>query len=307
LLRRNRDLDQGALAGIAEKYGAKILFDECIAGYTSFGIGGVCDAVIMPNSADCVSEIIAYCRKNGVRYYVFGKCTNVVISDNGLRGAVILIDGDLSDVRREGNCLICDAGASLAKICQTAKNEGLGGLEFAYGIPGSAGGALYMNAGAYGGEMKDIVEYCDYLDTDGTVKRMDVRDMELSYRHSVFTGSDKVILSVCFELYEADKDEISAKMNEIMQKRREKQPLEYPSAGSTFKRPEGHFAAKLIEDSGLKGYTVGGAQVSEKHSGFVINRGGATAEDVRKIVGDIKDRVYADSGVMLETEVMIVE
>lgn len=300
-------MDYGKIAGIAEKYGAKILFDENIAKYTSFNIGGVCDAVVMPNSSECIAEIISCCRSAGIRYYVFGKCTNVLISDNGLRGVVIIIGNDHSGIKREGTRLICDSGAPLSKICGAAKNEGLCGLEFAYGIPGTAGGALYMNAGAYGGEMKDVVLYCDYLDSDGTVKRMENADMQLSYRHSVFCGSDKVILSVCFGLSEGNKDEIAAKMAETMQKRRDKQPLEYPSAGSTFKRPEGHFAAKLIEDSGLKGFTVGGAQVSEKHSGFVINRGGATAADVERLVEEIRKKVYADSGVMLETEILKVE
>ena len=295
------------IAGIAEKYGAGILYDESIAKYTSFGIGGRCDIIVFPNCADCVKELVLECRTAGITYHIFGKCTNVLVSDNGLEGVVIIIDGDFAEIRRDGDRLICDAGASLSKICSTAKNESLCGLEFAYGIPGTAGGALYMNAGAFGGEMKDVVSYCEYLDTDGSVKRMDKEDMQLSYRHSVFSGTDKVILSVCFELSAGDKDDISAKMNEIMKKRREKQPLEYPSAGSTFKRPEGYFAAKLIEDSGLKGFTVGGAQVSEKHSGFVINRGGATAEDVRKLIGRIKEKVYADSGVMLECEVLFVE
>ena len=300
-------MNYGALSGIAEKYGAKILFDESIARYTSFGIGGVCDVIVMPNSTGCAAELVSECRKSGIRYYIFGKCTNVLITDKGLRGVVILIGGEMSQIRRDGCRLVCDAGASLAKICNTARNEGLGGLEFAYGIPGSAGGALYMNAGAFGGEMKDVVVYCDYLDSDGIVKRMDKADMELSYRHSVFNGSDKVILSVCFELYEDDSDEIFAKMTEIMQKRRDKQPLEYPSAGSTFKRPEGYFAAKLIEDSGLKGYTSGGAQVSEKHSGFVINKGNATFGDVVEVIDHVREKVFADSGVRLEPEVMIIE
>lgn len=295
------------IADVAAKYGAEILYNEKLAKYTSFGIGGECDVLLMPNSAECVHEAVSQCRKNGIRYYIFGKCTNVLVSDDGLRGVVIMINGSFSSVRREGNSLICDAGAALSKICTTARDESLSGLEFAFGIPGSAGGAVYMNAGAYGGEMKDVVSYCDYLDTDGGIKRMDVKEMQLSYRHSAFTGTDRVILSVCFTLAEGNKDEISAKMNETMQKRREKQPLEYPSAGSTFKRPDGYFAAKLIEDSGLKGYTVGGAQVSEKHSGFVINKGGATAEDVKNIVRDIKEKVFACSGVKLECEVLYME
>ena len=300
-------MSYGTIADIAEKHGAKIFFDENIAKYTSFGIGGKCDVIVLPNSADCISELVKECRSSGIRHCIFGKCTNVLVSDNGLRGVVIIIGSDFSEVRRDGDRLICDAGAPLLKICNAAKNESLTGLEFAYGIPGSAGGALYMNAGAFGGEMKDVVLYCEYLDDDGTVKRMDIADMQLSYRHSVFCGTGKVILTVCFELQKGSKEEISAKMNDIMSRRREKQPLEYPSAGSTFKRPEGHFAAKLIEDSGLKGFTVGGAQVSEKHSGFVINRGGATAEDVKELIGKIKEKVFEDSGVMLECEMLIVE
>ncbi|MBR5089330.1 MAG: UDP-N-acetylmuramate dehydrogenase [Ruminiclostridium sp.] len=295
------------IAGIAERYGAKILYNERIAGYTSFNIGGICDVIVMPNSAECIADIVSCCKKNGTKLYIFGKCTNVLISDNGLRGVVMLIDGEYSQVRRVGNTLVCDAGASVTKICNTAKNEGLTGLEFAYGIPGSAGGALYMNAGAYGGEMKDVVSYCTYLDTDGSVKRMEKAEMGLSYRRSVFTGTDRIILSVCFELEEGDPEKIAADMNDIMNRRREKQPLEYPSAGSTFKRPEGYFAGNLIEDSGLRGLTVGGAQVSEKHCGFVINKGGATCEDVLRLIDSIKSKVSEHSGVKLECEVLVID
>ena len=300
-------MDYGSVEKLAGKYGAKTAFNERIAPYTSFAIGGECDVIVQPNSAECAAEIVKECRKSGVRYYILGKCTNILVADSGLRGVVIMLGSEFSGVRREGDRLICDAGAPLTKICSTARNESLSGLEFAYGIPGTAGGGLYMNAGAFGGEMKDVVLYCDYLDTDGTVRRMENEEMQLSYRHSAFTGSDKVILSVCFGLRPGDKDEITAGMNEIMHRRRDKQPLEYPSAGSTFKRPEGAFAAKLIEDSGLKGYTVGGAQVSEKHSGFVINRGGATCGDVKRIIEDIKEKVYADSGIMLECELIALE
>ncbi len=300
-------MEHGMIGGIAAKYGAKVLYNERIAGYTSFNIGGVCDVVVMPGSADCIRELIAACRSTGTKYYIFGKCTNVLISDKGLRGVVIIIGSDYSAVKRKGTRLICEAGAPLIKVCNAAKEAGLTGLEFAYGIPGSVGGALYMNAGAYGGEMKDVVVCCEYLDTDGSVKSINTADMGLSYRHSVFTGSDKVILSVSFELKPGDKAAVAEKMNETMRRRREKQPLEYPSAGSTFKRPEGYFAAKLIEDSGFKGYTRGGAQVSEKHSGFVINRGGATYSDVCGIIGDIQAKVFADTGVKLECELIKVE
>ncbi len=300
-------MDYAEISEIAHKYGARILYNERIAKYTSFNIGGECDVIVFPNSAECIAELVGKCRSDDIKYYVLGKCTNVLIGDNGLKGVVIIIGSDFSSVRREGNRLICDAGASMTKVCSEARSSSLSGLEFAYGIPGTAGGALYMNAGAYGGEIKDIVRYCDYLDSDGTVKRMNAAEMELSYRHSVFCGTDKIILSVCMELTEGKKEEISEKMNGFMQKRRDKQPLEYPSAGSTFKRPEGYFAGKLIEDSGLRGFSVGGAQVSEKHCGFVINKGNATSEDVKKLIETIKKRVGEKTGVTLECELLFME
>ena len=299
-------MNYGALSGIAERYGAKILYDESIAKYTSFGIGGVCDVIVMPNSAECAADLVSECRKSGIKYYVFGKCTNVLISDKGLRGVVILIDSEMSQIRRDGCRLVCDAGASLSKICNTAKNESLGGIEFAYGIPGSAGGALYMNAGAFGGEMKDVVVYCDYLDTDGNVKRMDKTDMGFSYRHSVYSDhSAWIVLEAAFRLVLADREQLAAEMADFALRRREKQPLEYPSAGSAFKRPAGNFAGKLIEDAGLKGFAVGGAQVSEKHAGFVINRGGATCADVLALMEHVQHTVYERFGVMLEPEVRL--
>ena len=300
-------MNYGKIGEIARKHGAEVLYDESIAKYTTFNIGGVCDVIVFADSSPLVVELITECRKSDIKYYVFGHCSNVLISDDGLRGVVIIMTDSLKPLEREDCRIICGAGVSLTKVSHEAQRMGLSGMEFAFGIPGKVGGALYMNAGAYGREMKDVVKYCDYLDSDGTVKRMYVDEMQLSYRHSIFTGSDKVILSVCFELSPGDKDEINAKMTDLMQRRRDKQPLEFPSAGSTFKRPEGAFAAKLIEDSGLKGYTVGGAQVSEKHSGFVINRGGATCKDVKKIIEDIKEKVYADSGIKLECELITVE
>ena len=300
-------MENRTLADIAEKYGLKISYNEKIAKYTSFGIGGECDIIIRPNCAGSIIELVNTCRSEGIPYRIFGKCSNVLISGKGLRGAVILIGNDYSDIVREGETLICAAGAPLSRVCAAARDAGLSGMEFAYGIPGTVGGGLYMNAGAYGGELKDVVLWCECLDGQGNIKRLTAPEMELSYRHSVFTGTDDIILSAAFGLSWGSKEEISAHMNEVMEKRREKQPLEYPSAGSTFKRPEGHFAAKLIEDSGLKGYTVGGAQVSEKHSGFVINRNNASFEDVVQIVKDIKERVFKDSGIMLECEMLIIE
>lgn len=293
---------------ICEKFKTEFKYGEILADYTSFEIGGKCDILVKPNSIDCIREILKECRDNGVKYYVLGKGSNVLVSDNGLKGVVIVISSPFSDVRLEGDGYIyCEAGASLAKLCAFAKEHSLTGLEFAYGIPGSVGGALFMNAGAYGGEIKDVVDCCDYLDENFEIKTMKAEEMKLSYRHSIFSEKNYIILGVRFKLNKGDKSEITAKMSELMEKRRSKQPLEYPSAGSTFKRPEGDFAARLIEVSGLKGYTCGGAQVSEKHSGFVINKGGATCDDVKNVILGVKEKVYKDSGVMLECEILILE
>ncbi len=292
---------------ICLKHKADFLYDEPLSAYTSFEIGGKCDMLVKLDSVECIKDILDCCKRMDIKHYILGKGSNVLVSDNGLRGVVILISSAFSDIRLDGERICCEAGASLTKLCTFAKENGLTGLEFAYGIPGSVGGALYMNAGAYGGEIKDVVEVCTYLDENNEIKTMKAEEMKLSYRHSVFCENKFVILSVTFKLKKGDKAEISAKMSELMGKRRSKQPLEYPSAGSTFKRPEGDFAGRLIEVSGLKGFTCGGAQVSEKHSGFVINKGGATCEDVKNVISAVKEKVYKDSGVMLECEVLILE
>ncbi len=300
-------MDYGCIEQICKKYNTEYKFNEKLSKYTSFQIGGCCDILVKPQNTDCVIEILDCCRNNNIKHYILGRGSNVLVSDNGLRGVVIVLA--MADVRFEDDDehIYCDAGASLAKVCAFAKDNSLTGLEFAYGIPGSVGGALYMNAGAYDGEMKNIVEYCVYIDEQFKVNTMKAEDMQLSYRHSIFCESNNVIIGVVLKLKKGNKDEIRAKMSELMEKRRSKQPLEYPSAGSTFKRPVGDFAARLIEVSGLKGYTCGGAQVSEKHSGFVINKGNATFDDVMNVVKAVKDKVYADSGVMLECEIEILE
>lgn len=295
---------------ICIEYKANYLYDEPLADYTSFKIGGKCDIIVKPNCVDCLREILLCCRKNDIKYYIFGKGSNVLVSDKGLRGVVILLTSDFSKIwqdKDDNEVIYCSAGASLSKLCLYAKDRSLTGLEFAYGIPGSVGGALYMNAGAFGGEMKDIVESCFYLDEDFGLKEMKASDMALSYRHSVFCDKKYIIVSVSIRLKKGVFSEIEEKMNDIMERRREKQPLDYPSAGSTFKRPEGDFAARLIEASGLKGYTCGGAQVSEKHSGFVINRNNATFDDVINVVEGVKKKVFQDSGITLECEMLIIE
>lgn len=300
-------LDYSEIEQLALKHGAEFRRNEPLSKYTSFRIGGNADAVIKPNSAECAAETINYCRENGVPYYLLGRGSNVLISDKGLRGLVIIISDAFSGISADGERLICDAGASLHKICIATKELSLSGLEFAYGIPGTVGGALYMNAGAYGGEMKDVVEYCDFLDESGNVRRLSAQELDLSYRHSFFTGKNCVILRVALKLKKGDRNAVAEKMSELIGKRRNSQPLDYPSAGSTFKRPEGDFAARLIEASGLKGYSCGDAEVSTKHSGFVINKGNASFSDVMSVINGVKEKVYGDSGIMLECEVLILE
>lgn len=301
------DLEYSSLEELCSKRNIELIKNASLSEYTSFEIGGKCDFLVKPSSKGSIRDILLFCRRKGIKYYILGKGSNVLVSDEGLRGVVVVISSAFSEITESEDGIYCEAGASLTKLCIYAKEKELTGLEFAYGIPGSVGGALYMNAGAYGGEIKDVVVSCDYLDENLEAKTMNLEDMKLSYRHSVFCEKDYIILGVLFKLEKGNKAEITAKMSELMEKRRSKQPLEYPSAGSTFKRPEGDFAGRLIEVSGLKGFTCGGAQVSEKHSGFVINKGGATCEDVKNVISVVKEKVYKDSGVMLECEVLILE
>ncbi len=268
-------------------------------------IGGECDLFVEANSEECLVELLKVCRESSLPYFILGRGSNLLIRRFG--GVVIAIGAALGTITVDGNTITAGAGAALSAVCNAALENSLSGMECLYGIPGSAGGALYMNAGAYGGEIKDIAKSARCIDGSGNVVEMTAEEMGLSYRHSVFSENGFCILSVTMELIPRDKAEIRAKMDELMQKRRDKQPLEFPSCGSTFKRPEGYFAAALIEECGLKGCMVGGAQVSEKHSGFVINRGGATFEDVMELVGHIKSAVREQKGVELECEMLIVD
>lgn len=301
------DLIYDGVSEIAEKHRARFSRNEPLSKYTTFHIGGRCDALIKPNSAECLSEVLAFCGKNEIPTYLIGRGSNLLISDSGLRGLVIVLADDFSEIKTDGERLICCAGAALNKVCLIARELSLTGLEFAYGIPGTVGGALYMNAGAYGGEIKDVVESCDYLDEENRERRMTAEEMKLSYRHSIFAEKGYPILRVTLKLNRGEREEISARMSELMAKRRSSQPLEYPSAGSTFKRPAGDYAARLIEASGLKGFSCGGAAVSEKHSGFVVNLGNATCADVLNVVEAVRERVYRDSGVRLECEMLVLE
>lgn len=281
--------------------------NAALAPYTSMKIGGACDLLVKTADEKQLLTVLRMCRSENIPHFILGRGSNLLVSSAGWRGVVILLSGEKPEVEVRGNTLTAWAGVPLYALCSTALEHSLTGLEFAYGIPGSLGGALYMNAGAYGGEMKDVVTSCRYVGGDGEIHEMSAAEMQLTYRHSVFSGSSMVITSVTMELAPGDKAEIKSRMEELMQRRRDKQPLNFPSCGSTFKRPEGYFAAALIEECGLKGFTVGGAQVSEKHSGFVINRDHATFEDVMAVVNEVKRVVLEKKGVELECEMLILQ
>ncbi|MCL2035942.1 MAG: UDP-N-acetylmuramate dehydrogenase [Oscillospiraceae bacterium] len=295
-----------SIRSICDDRGATFLENTRIAPYTSFKIGGKCN-IVKVNRFELLRAVLKHCKNESVPFHVLGRGSNVLISDKGLDGVVLLIGGDFAGIDVDGEVIKCRSGAKLSDICKIALLRSLTGMEFAYGIPGTAGGALYMNAGAYGGEMSQVVESCSYLDDELTrePKKIAVADMDLSYRNSIFAKENLIITGVKIRLKYSDRAEIKKRMDEISAARREKQPLDFPSAGSTFKRPDGYFAAKLIEDCGLKGKTFGGAQVSDKHSGFVINRGDATFDDVVGLIDFIKEEVFKQTGVTLECEVKI--
>lgn len=279
-----------------------IKINEPLKNHTSFKIGGPADEFCEVTSREEISGLIEYAEKKNIPYTIIGNGSNLLVGDKGIRGLVIKLAKGLDKAEASGETIIAEAGILLSKLAKLALAEGLSGLEFASGIPGTLGGAIFMNAGAYGGEMKDIVKSVTYLE-DGEIKAAAGTELEFGYRKSRFTGRGCVILSAELELKHADADEIAAKMEDFKERRCSKQPISVPSAGSTFKRPEGYFAGRLIEDAGLKGFCVGGAQVSEKHSGFVINKGDATARDVLDLIEHIQKTVYEKFKVRLETEV----
>lgn len=294
------------IISLAKKYGQKVIKGAMLKDYTTFKIGGEAKVLIEISSSAALCEIMSLLEKLNVKYMILGRGSNILFDDKGYNGVILHIGSEYADIGIHENIIRVKSGASLMSVCKAALEHGLSGLEFAYGIPGTVGGAVFMNAGAYGGEIKDILVSCDVIDREGSIKTVKVKDMDLSYRHSAFQSNGEVILSAVFKLDDTkSKSEIEEKMNDLLGRRKAKQPLEYPSAGSTFKRPAGYFAGKLIEDSGLKGYTVGKAAVSDKHSGFVINLGGATFKDVTTLIGDVQDKVLKDSGQFLECEVLI--
>lgn len=295
------------VALFAENLGAEVIFDAPMKKYTSFKCGGNASILIIPDSIITLQKLIEFCSQNNVKPFIMGNGSNLLVSDKGIDGVVIKIASKISEIKLlDDTTIYCEAGASLKSLCMFALENELSGLEFAYGIPGNLGGAVYMNAGAYGGEMKDVLYSCKHIDNDGELGELSQNELDLDYRKSAYTSNGFTVVSAILKLKKSDKISIKEAMNTNLQKRKDKQPLEYGSAGSTFKRPTGYFAGALIEDCGLKGYTVGGAQVSEKHAGFVINKNGATATDVLTLIKDVQRIVYEKHGVMLETEVKII-
>ena len=277
--------------------------NEPMKKHTTFRIGGPADYYLCPHSAEEIQKVVEICREEKMPYFILGNGSNLLVSDQGYRGVVIQLWKNVSDIRVEGCLVYAKAGASLAKIAAEALEEGLTGMEFAAGIPGTLGGAVVMNAGAYGGEMKDVLREVLVMDEQGKIFTLKKDALKLGYRTSAVKEKGYVVLAAVLELQQGNPEEIRSRMEELRQKRAEKQPLDMPSAGSTFKRPEGHFAGKLIMDAGLRGFSIGGAQVSEKHCGFVVNTGNATAGDVLALIREIQKTVREKFGVELETEV----
>lgn len=280
-----------------------ILKDEPMSAHTTFRIGGPADYFAMPSSAEEIRRIVSLCIEQEIPYYIIGNGSNLLVGDKGFRGVIIQIFKNMRDIRTEGETVTAQAGALLSKVAAAAYDAGLTGFEFASGIPGTLGGAVRMNAGAYGGEMSQVLKSAAVLTAEGEVLTIPVEEMKMGYRTSIVSRMDYVVLGAQLVLSRGSKEDIRAKMDELKEKRVSKQPLEFGSAGSTFKRPEGYFAGKLIEDAGLRGFRIGNAQVSEKHCGFVINRGGATAAEVAELMDHIIRRVEETSGVRLQPEV----
>lgn len=277
-----------------------------MAEHTTFRIGGNARLVVYPESEEQICAIVKAAKAAGIRLLVIGNGSNLLVADEGIDACVMILDDHFSEIKLiDDETVFASAGAMLIRLCRFAYENSLSGLEFAYGIPGSCGGGAFMNAGAYGGEMKDVLVKCRHIDSDGNIGYLEKDDLKLSYRHSAYYDNGCIITGLYLKLKKADKEEIKAKMDDLISRRRDKQPLEYPSAGSTFKRPEGYFAGALIQECNLKGKSVGGAQVSEKHAGFVINKGGATCRDVLDLCKICSDTVYKEKGVRLDMEIRV--
>lgn len=290
-----------------QKAGIPLAEKEPMTRRTTFGIGGPA-LLLRPRSRAELQAAMTLCREAGEEPFILGRGSNLLVSDSGISRPVIQLDGDFTAITCEGNTLRCGAGASLIAVCRAAAENSLSGIEWGYGIPGSLGGGVYMNAGAYGGEMKDILTEVTFLDEAGEYRTLPADELSLSYRHSIFEERPgTVIVEAVLTLTPGDPAAIRAAMEDYMARRREKQPLEYGSAGSTFKRPVGNYASALVDQCGLKGLSVGGAEVSRKHAGFIINRGGATAADVRELIAEVQRIVREKTGYTLECEIKYIE
>lgn len=281
----------------------RVLFDEPMSQHTTFRIGGPADVFVMPENYEQIREVLRLCKEEKLPFFVLGNGSNLLVSDSGYRGVIIQMDRNMEEIRLDGEEIHACAGALLSSVAVAARNASLTGFEFAGGIPGTIGGAAVMNAGAYGGELKDVLKEVTVMTREGEILTIPADKLEMGYRTSIIKTAGYLVLEAVISLKKGDEEKIRAVMKELSERRTEKQPLDYPSAGSTFKRPEGYFAGKLIMDSGLRGYRAGGAQVSEKHCGFVINAGGATAEDVRSLMDHVIRVVREKYGVTLEPEV----
>lgn len=281
----------------------RVCRQEPMSRHTTFRVGGPADYFIVPESFQMLQQLVRLCRQEEEPFFILGNGSNLLVSDEGYRGVILQVYKNMSDIRRDGDCVCAQAGALLSQIARFAQEYSLTGFEFASGIPGTLGGATVMNAGAYGGEMKDVLKQVTVLNKDGEQIVLPADELQMGYRTSVIKEKKYVVLEAVLELKPGEQTAITDCMDELKKRRTSKQPLEFPSAGSTFKRPEGYFAGKLIMDAGLAGCTKGGAQVSEKHCGFVINRGNATAADVKQLMQYVRDKVKEEFGVVLEPEV----
>lgn len=290
------------------KLNCVVRYDEPLKNHTTFKIGGNCIALIEPREISDIIEAVKICRENSIKFFIIGNGSNLLVPDEGYNGVIIKLKGEFSTIQVEGEYLIVNSGAKLSEVYTVAYENSLTGFEFASGIPGTIGGAIYMNAGAYGGEMKDIVESVQVLDLDNfELRELKNEELEFSYRKSIIQRKNYIVTSIKLKLQKGNKEEIKAVYEDLREKRNSKQPLKLGSAGSTFKRPEGHFASKLIEDAGLKGYHINDAWVSEKHSGFVVNKGNASYKEVMELIEYVQKVVFEKFGVKLETEVRILK
>ncbi len=300
-------LDLQPLIKYCEEHDCAYEREEPMSAHTTFRIGGKADLFLKPAAEENLRGALLTARENDIPCFYLGGGSNLLVSDFGIHGAVIYTGG-FSDLSLLDGCVIeCGAGARLSKLCSFALENSLSGCEFAWGIPGTVGGAVYMNAGAYGGEMKDVILSVRHMTPDGEIEEVPAESLKLGYRSSVYSKNKNIILSAKLKLHPGDKNEIREKMDDLIERRKEKQPIDMPSAGSTFKRPEGNFAGTLIEQCGLKGASVGGAMVSEKHAGFIVNTGDATCSEVLRLIEKVRDTVLEKSGVLLEPEVRVIK